>query len=127
MSIAVVTLYAVRNREGKWFRSKGYGGYGDTWVADVAKAKLYTKIGQARGRVSFFASKWPEHGVPDIVEFMATETQVLPEAGRVAEVSIRKAEQEARRAVRQKQAEIDRATRDKADAEARLARLRGKQ
>jgi hypothetical protein len=122
---AIITLYAVRDREGKWFRSKGYGGYGETWVADVGKAKLYTKIGQARGRVSFFASKWPEHGVPDIVEFTATMTAVLPEAGRVSEVAERKARQEAARAVRQKQAEIERATRDRQDAEARLARLRG--
>jgi hypothetical protein len=122
---ATITLYAVRNRDGKWFRSKGYGGYGETWVADIGKAKLYTKIGQARGRVSFFAGKWPEHGVPDIVEFTATMTAVLPEAGRVSEVAERKARQEAARAVRIKQAEVERATRDKQDAEARLARLRG--
>jgi hypothetical protein len=122
---ATITLYAVRNREGRWFRSKGYGGYGDTWVADVEKAKLYTRIGQARGRVSFFASKWPEHGVPEIVVFTATPTGVLNETGRIEKVTRQKARQEAKRAVRVKQAEIERATRDKQDAEARLARLRG--
>lgn len=120
-----LTLYAVRNREGRWFRSKGYGGYGDTWTADVSKAKTYTKIGQARGRVSFFASRWPEHGVPDLVEFTATETAVLPEAGRVSEVAEKKAKREAVRKVRETTAAIERAQRDKQDAEERLAKLRG--
>jgi hypothetical protein len=45
---ATLTLYAVRNREGKWFRAKGYGGYGDTWTPDIGKAKLYSKIARAR-------------------------------------------------------------------------------
>lgn len=122
--IAALTLYAVRNREGRWFRSKGYGGYGETWTTEIGKAKLYTKIGQARGRVTFFASKWPEYGTPDIVEFVATERSVLPEAERVQKVAAKKAEQEAARKVRQHAAEVERATRDKRDAEERLARLR---
>lgn len=121
----VFTLYAVRNREGRWFRSKGARGYGETWTPDVDKAKLYTKIGQARGRVSFFANKWPEFGVPDVVEFTATETRALPEADRVAKVTTKKAERDAARAVRQRQADVERAVRDKQDAEARLAKLRG--
>ena len=121
----VFTLYAVRNREGRWFRSKGARGYGETWTPDVDKAKLYTKIGQARGRVSFFANKWPEFGVPDVVEFTATEARVLPEAARVAKVTTKKAEREAARVVRQRQADVERAMRDKQDAEARLAKLCG--
>lgn len=123
---ATLTLYAVRNREGRWFRSKGYGGYGETWTADIGKAKLYTKIGQARGRVTFFANKWPEHGTPDIVEFVAAEQAVLPEAERVQKATAKKAEQEAARKVRQHKAEIERATRDKQDAEERLAKLKVK-
>jgi len=70
-------LYAVRNAEGKWFRAKGYGGYGDTWVNDVNSAKLYAKIGQAKSRCSFFYNKWPEFGVPHIVKIEATGTEIL--------------------------------------------------
>ena len=44
-------LYVVRNKEGKYFRTKGYSGYGDTWVDDIQKAKVYPKIGQARSRL----------------------------------------------------------------------------
>lgn len=29
-------LYAVRNHEGKWFRSKGRDGYGSTWVGKLS-------------------------------------------------------------------------------------------
>lgn len=123
---ATLTLYAVRNREGKWFRSKGYGGYGDTWTSDIGKAKLYAKIGQARGRASFFATRWPEHDTPDIVEFTATETRVLPEGERVQWVAKKKAEREIAREIRAHADAVERATRDKRDAEERLAKLREK-
>ncbi len=119
---ATLTLYAVRNRDGKWFRSKGYGGYGDTWTPDLDKAKLYSKIAQARGRVTFFATGWPQHGTPDLVEFMAIESRVMPEAERVKAVSTKKAEREAARKVREKKAEVERAVRDLEDAERRIAK-----
>ena len=121
---ATLTLYAVRNREGKWFRAKGYGGYGDTWTPDIGKAKLYSKIAQARGRVTFFATSWPEHGTPDLVEFTATESRVMPEAERVKKVAASKAELAAAREVRQRKEEIALAVRDKEAAERRLAQLR---
>lgn len=31
-------FYAVRNRDGKWLRSKGYGGFGKCWVDDISAA-----------------------------------------------------------------------------------------
>jgi hypothetical protein len=124
--IATITLYAVRNRDGKWFRSKGRGGYGDTWVADANKAKLYTKIGQARGRVTYFATTWPEYGTPDIVEFAATESLVLNEAARVEKASDKKAQAKAAREVAQHAAAMRRAEHDKREAETRLAKLRAK-
>jgi len=76
-------LYAVRNAEGKWFRRKGYGGYGATWVDDFSKATIYNKIGSARSRVTFFAKTWPEYGIPDLVELNVTSTKVLDETERV--------------------------------------------
>lgn len=65
----MITRYAVRNAEGKWFRSKGYGGYGETWTADANKARLYGSLGQARSRRTFFVTRWPEFGAPEIVKF----------------------------------------------------------
>lgn len=47
-------LYIVRNVNGKFFRNIGYGGYGPNWVGTMDKAKFYTKIGHAKGRVTYF-------------------------------------------------------------------------
>ena len=38
-----IKLYAVRNKKGFWFRAKGYGGHGNSWVESLNDAKLYTK------------------------------------------------------------------------------------
>ncbi len=62
-------LYVVRNKEGKYFRAIGYGGFGQSWVDSLDKAKFYAKIGQAKARVTFFANQWPKYGVSDILEF----------------------------------------------------------
>lgn len=78
-----IELFAVRNQEGKYFHRKGYGGYGETWTSDFKKARIYTKIGQARAIVTFFADRWPEYGIPDVVQLMVTEVKVIKEEERV--------------------------------------------
>jgi len=78
-----LTLYAVRNKEGKWFRRKGYGGYGETWTEDFSAARVYNKPGPARGVVSWFANRYPEYGAPDLVALKISEVVVLDEAERV--------------------------------------------
>jgi hypothetical protein len=119
-------LYAVRNREGKWFRSKGYGGYGDTWIEDFGRAKLYHKLGQARARVTFFSNRWPEYGLPDIVVFTITGGEVLGgEVERSARIKERRKKTEAKAAVREQEWAKERAERDLQDAQRRLAQLTG--
>jgi hypothetical protein len=74
--------------------------------------------------VTYFATSWPEHGTPDLVEFTATESRVMPEAERVKKVAASKAERAAALVVKQREEEIALATRDKEAAERRLAQLR---
>ena len=62
-------LYVVRNKEGKFFRSIGYGGTGANWVEGLDTAKFYTKIGQAKSRCTYFAGHYPQFGVPEVLEF----------------------------------------------------------
>lgn len=88
-----ITIYAVRNSEGKWFRRKGYGGYGETWTDQFSLARIYTKIGPARGVVSFFANNYPKYGTPDIVQFHVSCCHVLDETSRVARVKAAKQRQ----------------------------------
>jgi hypothetical protein len=75
-------FFGVRNRDGQWFRRKGYGGSGDSWVVDLKKARIYNKIGPARAVVSFFAERYPSYGVPAIVEFKVQESRVIDETER---------------------------------------------
>ena len=71
-------LYVVRNKEGKFFRSIGYGGTGANWVEGLDKAKFYTKVGQAKSRCTYFAGHYPQFGVPEVLEFdLSTITPVV--------------------------------------------------
>lgn len=88
-------LYVVINREGKFYRSKGMNGYGETWIDDVMKCKVYTRVAQARGVVTFFSNKWPQFGVPVIVKIGVGPVEVLDEKERVAKVVERKKREEA--------------------------------
>jgi len=64
-----MTIYVIRNREGRFFHAKGYGGHGSSWVEAFESARLYTKLGAAKSRVTFFRRKWPEYGTPEILAF----------------------------------------------------------
>jgi hypothetical protein len=87
-------FFAVRNKDGEWFRRKGYGGYGATWVDDIKSARIYNKAGYARAQIAYFAKNYPSYGVPDLVVFKATEYQVVDEQARIEEQRI-KAEEKA--------------------------------
>lgn len=81
-----LTLYIVRNREGRYFRSVGYGGGGlrAQWVEKIEQARVYQKLGQARSRVTFFAKHYPEYGVPDLLQITADTAVVVDDTVRVA-------------------------------------------
>jgi hypothetical protein len=120
----VITRYAVRNQQGQWFRSKGYGGYGTSWTDDQAKARLYGSIGQARSRRTFFATRWPDFGAPEIVKFEC-EPVVIDDSEQLAKAKQRaatkKEQQEANRArmnLERAQREFDRAQQELARAKA---------
>lgn len=110
MKISVdLMLYAVRNQEGKFFRSKGYGGYGQTWVDDIKSAKIYTKLGQARSRVTWFSNNYPEFGIPDVIELHVTNGTILNEQGRVVKAMAKKKREEINREIGNAQRKINEA------------------
>ena len=79
----VLVLYAVRNNKGQYFRAKGYGGGGNTWVDDINKAKIYGKTGGARGTITWFANNYPNYPTPDLIKLTVTGIEVMDEKGRV--------------------------------------------
>lgn len=64
-----MNIYVVRNREGHFLRAKGLQGSNKNWVENLDTARFYTKLGQAKSRVTFFSREYPEYGVPDILVF----------------------------------------------------------
>ena len=83
-------LYVVRNQEGKYFHSKGYGGYGNQWVDEFKRARIYAKIGPARSQVSFWATNYPKYGTPVIIVLTVTASKVLQEDDRVKKAAIKR-------------------------------------
>lgn len=64
-----MNLFVLRNREGKFFKSKGYGGYGPSWRDGIENAKFYTKIGPAKAQVTYWFKNHPEFGCPELLVF----------------------------------------------------------
>ncbi len=85
-----VFFYVVRNGDGKYFRAKGYQGYGESWVEGLDKARVWAKLSGARSVVTYFANAWPGYSVPDIVELTVTATEVLDEKDRVEKAKVKK-------------------------------------
>ena len=104
-----LSVYLVRNKEGKFFRAKGYGGYGDTWVDDISKCKVYTKIGSARSTITWFANHYPKYGVPDLVELKISEGVVLDESDRVQKAKDKKKREELNHKIWLAEQELERA------------------
>jgi len=110
-----LTFYIVKSKDGKYFRSKGFSGYGESWVTDIQSAKVYQKIGPARTQVTFWASEYPKFGIPDIIELTVTETKVLDEGERVLKAILKKKRAIAQRRVDQAQWDYERLLRNRKD------------
>lgn len=79
------SLYAVKSRDGKFFRNKGYGGYGDSWVDKITKARIYSNPGPAKSQITFWSK--PEfskkYGIPDLVQINVGSVEIVNQNQRV--------------------------------------------
>ncbi len=117
-------FFAVRNEKGQWFRRKGYGGYGDSWVSDIKKARIYNKIGGARTTVTFFAGNYKDYKTPDIVKFAVSAVEVINEADRVQKALNKKEKEKVAQEIRKREHEIEMAKKAKKQAEEKLRKLK---
>jgi hypothetical protein len=76
-------FYAVRSRDGKWLRRKGIDGWGDSWVDELTKARIYNRPGPARAQISYWFSNYPSYGCPDLVVFTAGISEIINEEERL--------------------------------------------
>jgi hypothetical protein len=107
LNLLDLEFYVVVNSTGQYFRAKGYGGAGQSFVDDAKKCKVYGKIGPARSVVTYFANAHPQYPTLQIIKLNIAGYEVLDEASRVQkakEAKIRaKAAQEAAAAKRRVQ------------------------
>lgn len=87
MSNSLMTLYAIRRRDGQFFASKKRGG---DWTSELGKARIYTKPGPARSMITFFANIG-RMGISELVELRVTEVVGVVETERVQKSVDRKA------------------------------------
>ena len=120
-----LTLYVVRNDKGQFFRAKGYGGGGQTWVDDINKAKIYGKIGGARGTITWFANTYPKFPTLELLKLTITGVEVIDETERVNKAKEKKIIAEANSAKRNAERELEAAKRDFDNARNRLSKLKG--
>jgi len=112
-----LTVYVVRNSEGKFFRAKGYGGYGNSWVDDIQKARIYARIGPARSAVTYWSkrSDAAQYGVPEILVISGEVVEVLKEDDRVQkskEAKKKRRDNSQRRHLERQRADLERRLRE---------------
>lgn len=105
-------LYVVRNSDGQYFRRKGYGGHGKTWVDSIDTARIYAKIGQARSIVTFFANSYPQYPAPTILKLGITTVEVINETERIQKAKEKKQKEEENRRIRDAQYRLEQAQRE---------------
>lgn len=113
-------FFLVRSQDGKWFRSKGYGGYGDNWVSEIKKARVYNRIGPARACVSYYATHYPSYKTPQIIKCTIGNYDIIDEAERIQKVKDRKKKAEETRELRRKEYALKQAQKEYELAEQRL-------
>ena len=125
MKLNDLKFYVIRNREGKYFRAKGYKGYGDTWVDDPTKARVYSKLGSTRSIVSWFYNTYPDYGIPEVVELSVGAVTVIDETERVEKQKQKKIEEQARYEANRRKDELEQAKKAFERASKKLKELRG--
>jgi hypothetical protein len=121
-----LVMYAVRNEKGQYFKAKGYQGYGDTWIDDINKARIYGKTGGARGVITWFANHYPQFPTPSLIKLTVTEIEVIDESERIEKSKIRKATALAKRNELMAKRVLQHAERKLAAAQAEINRLKSK-
>jgi hypothetical protein len=102
-----LNFYAVRSQDGKWFRSKGMNGYGESWVEDITKAKIYLKPGPAKAQITFWSKNYPEFGIPDLVRITTGVCEFLDQTDRVNSTIIKIKTRELEREIRSSEYRIN--------------------
>jgi len=112
-----IKVYAVQNKEGEWFRRKGYGGGGNSWVPDFSNARIFGKPGGARAVITYWGKTYEDFPTPKLVELTITKIKTINETERVKEVIQKEEDQKKRWKKQAALKKLEEAKRELAEAE----------
>lgn len=121
-----ICFYAVRSKDGKFFRAKGFGGSGESWVTDLTKARIYARLGPAKSIATFYAKNYSTFGVPVVVKLVVGSIEELDQTDRIKKVQEAEQKRVAKAAVEEQKRKIKQAEEDLKIAQERLQKLKGK-
>lgn len=113
-----MTVFTIR-LDGKFYRTNNRG-YRAGWVDRLQDAKLWTKPGPAKAKVTVLAG---EGDVPELVELVVTEFRVINQDQRVAAARAKKEREEAAQEAQCRQQDLERARTELRRAEERVRQL----
>lgn len=76
---SILTFYAIRRKDGKFFK-KYSSTYNDNFIDNIGKAKIYTKPGPAKSRITVLSKRHPLEEKADLVELHITNISIFDEA-----------------------------------------------
>jgi hypothetical protein len=119
----VATFYAVRNEKGQFYRTYDKN-RSSGWKDELEDAKLWTRIGPAKSKITALSNENPKLPVPELVEFVVREVKVVDQRARVAVAKEKREREEAERARAHKQQQFVDAQYELARAQARVEKLK---
>ncbi len=117
-------LYAIQSQDGKWFRRKGYGGSGESWVENFVQARVFSKIGAARSVLSWWANNYTQYGTPNLVILHIDRVEKVDETDRIAKMKLKKQLAESNHEIRRKQKELEIVQKQLLEAQTKAIRLK---
>lgn len=124
ISPLLATFYAVRNQKGQFYRTYDKN-RSSGWKDKLEDARLWTTLSPARSKVTALANEYPNLPVPELVEFIVREVNVVDQRERVAKTRQKKQEEKARNEEYWKKAAVVEAQKELEAVQAKLKKLRG--
>jgi hypothetical protein len=116
----LATFYAVRHPDGKRFYRTYSKTHSAGWVATLEDGRLWTKLGTARSNITALSRA---NFVPDLVEFVIREVNIVDQKERVAKAKAEKDRKEAERLAEAKRCEYEDIVKQIARLQAKLPKL----
>jgi hypothetical protein len=110
-------VYLVQSQDGKYLRSKGL------WVNDAKDAKVFLKLSQARTQVTWWATQYPQYGIPNLIILRIDEGEVKDETPRVLKSIAKKDKANLRQEAKQLEWKTQKLNKDLEDLNHRRAAL----